>query len=187
MGNEDSKEIGQELKERDFNKVYSEHYSNIYAQAFKHLRGDVEAVEDVLQKVFLTYYLKGHQYEGRSKLGVWLYSVCRNECNMIFRKRKSGVTKSLDNRDVTEIKETEYRLEHASINTLCCRSMLSRLRQDERQIALLTAAGYTSTEAGHILNLTVPAVKSKLHRIRLKLRKDPVVADIMEFKKAANA
>lgn len=157
------------MKEEDFNKVVEMHYKNILAQAYKHLKGDISTAQDIAQRVFLVYFEKGHQYKGDSKLSVWLYSVCRNECNMYFRKKAIRVL--LSAKDITDVYEGDLPscdpIEPISENLKKAFSSLPKL---ERRVLELTMQGYPASQVALILSLTIPAIKSRLHRARLRVK-----------------
>jgi RNA polymerase sigma-70 factor (ECF subfamily) len=158
---------------RNFNQVYEENYNNVYYQAFKHLSGDREAAEDVAQKVFLIYFRKGHQYKGTAKLSTWMYSVCRNECNMYFRKenRITDPMAYLDSREISEINEKEFGVEMPTDPiSENLKNALKSLPLPEKVVLRLAIEGHSAKEIGVIVGQTVPAVKSRLHRAKLKVR-----------------
>lgn len=77
----------------------------------------------------------------------------------------------MDYREISEVPESELINFTEGIHLPINKDIFKRLDDNEIPICTMTIQGYKSKEIGQILNLTVPAVKSRLHRIRLKLRK----------------
>jgi RNA polymerase sigma-70 factor, ECF subfamily len=141
-----------------------------------------EDAEEVLQDVFATVYRKIAGFEGKSAFSSWLYRVIVNAAFMKLRKRKQFNAISLE--DLTPSMRTAYvdqdsPLRVGSTNVTGSREMrevlqnaIDRLPDQYRAVFILRDVdGLSNQEAGEILGLSVPAVKSRLHRSRLMLRK----------------
>jgi RNA polymerase sigma-70 factor, ECF subfamily len=140
-----------------------------------------EDAEEILQDVFVTVFNKIDKFEGKSAFSSWLYRITVNTSFMKLRKRKqtpaisledinpgvreNWVSKSVDSSDTNYI-SSRHELREA------LEKAISRLPGEYRIIFVLRDVdGLSNQEVGDILNLTVPAVKSRLHRSRLMLRK----------------
>lgn len=142
---------------------------------------DQEDAEEILQDVFLTVFNKINLFEGKSAFSSWLYRITVNTAFMKLRKRKQQAAQSLD--DVTQtIQETWVGTgsDSCDIGYISTRHELrsaledaiERLPDDYRAIFVLRDVdGLSNHEVGEILNLSVAAVKSRLHRSRLMLRR----------------
>lgn len=140
-----------------------------------------EDAEEVLQDVFVTVYKKIDKFEGKSAFSSWLYRITVNTSFMKLRKRRQNHVSSLEEMTPT-IKESWVgdRSENCDVNFICSKHELraeleqaiSRLPEEYRVIFVLRDIdGLSNQEVGGILRLSVPAVKSRLHRSRLMLRK----------------
>lgn len=142
---------------------------------------NAEDAEEVLQDVFVTVYRKIDKFEGKAAFSSWLYRITANTAFMKLRKRKQTVAVSLE--DIKpSIKESwvSERSDLSDINVICSKHQLreqleraiGKLPEEYRVIFVLRDIdGLSNQEVGDILNLSVPAVKSRLHRSRLMLRK----------------
>lgn len=141
-----------------------------------------EDAEEVLQDVFVTVYRKIDGFQGKSAFSSWLYRITVNASFMKLRKNKQD--KSMAVEEITPAMESAW-MEKDARSTRSCednaandelKSMLSKainkLPDEYRAVFILRDVdGLSNKETGEILDLTVPAVKSRLHRARLMLRK----------------
>jgi RNA polymerase sigma-70 factor (ECF subfamily) len=168
-GNQDSFE---ELLSRYNNKVYS---------LATRLTRNPEDAEEVLQDVFVTVHRKLASFEGKSSFSSWLYRVTANAAFMKLRKRRQHQSVSLEDllqqpQLISALRTSENTYVDAqSIRNemlVALENAISKLPDEYRPVFILRDVdGLTSKEVGKILDLTVPAVKSRLHRSRLMLRR----------------
>jgi RNA polymerase sigma-70 factor (ECF subfamily) len=156
-------------------------YSNKVHSLASRLTRNAEDAEEVLQDVFVTVHRKIAGFEGKSSFSSWLYRVTVNAAFMKLRKRKQDPAIPLE--DILKASQSVAALESpvaAYVDSQSIRhQMLEALEQailklpdDYRPVFILRDVdGLTSKEVGKILDLTVPAVKSRLHRSRLMLRR----------------
>ncbi|MBP9838671.1 MAG: sigma-70 family RNA polymerase sigma factor [Proteobacteria bacterium] len=141
-----------------------------------------EDAEEVLQDVFLTVYRKIESFEGKAKFSSWLYRITVNAAFMKLRKRKQDQSISLDdmtphaqNKALYEKNTYAIYSDSMAINNEV-REMLEgaihKLPDEYRAVFILRDIdGLSNKEVSEILTLSIPAVKSRLHRSRLMLRK----------------
>ncbi len=142
---------------------------------------NAEDAEEVLQDVFVTVYRKIDKFEGKSAFSSWLYRITANTAFMKLRKRKQTPAISLE--DVAQPIRDNYvgdRSDLSDTNFMCSKHELreeieravAKLPEEYRIIFVLRDIdGLSNQEVGEILHLSVPAVKSRLHRSRLMLRR----------------
>ncbi len=164
-----------------FTTLVNQYDRNIYRLALN-ITGNPEDAEDALQETFLKAYTHLNRFQGDSRFYTWIVRIAVNESLMKLRKRKSDRTVSLD--EPVETGEDEYmprevvdwgenpeqryaRQEMQEILT----AALNELEAAFRIVVYLRDVENLSTEeTAEMLNLSVPAVKSRLLRGRLKLR-----------------
>jgi RNA polymerase sigma-70 factor (ECF subfamily) len=140
-----------------------------------------EDAEEIVQDVFVTVYLKIKNFEGKSAFSSWLYRITVNTAFMKLRKRKKHTAFSIDDLAYQEqVSQSEMRSETSDVDFISSRhemkgrleEAIERLPEDYRAIFILRDIdGLSNQEVGEILSISVPAVKSRLHRSRLMLRK----------------
>ena len=151
-----------------------------YSLAQRLTRNPLDA-EEVLQDVFITVFRKIHGFEGKSSFSSWLYRVTVNAAFMKLRKRKQDQSISLEDvlpqvlngsiaRAAVDLEGDRHTARKEVTQVL--EDAISKLPDEYRPVFILRDVdGLTSREVAKILDLTIPAVKSRLHRSRLMLRK----------------
>ena len=154
------------------------HQARIYRFGMQLCR-DPDDAQDVLQDTLLTMARSVRDFEGRSSLSTWLYTVVRRICIKKRRRSKyaempdasldteaaAQVAAMVDQRpqpdEVAASREVAVALERA----------IRSLAPDQREVLVLRdIEGLKAAQVGEILELSVAAVKSRLHRARLQVR-----------------
>lgn len=139
-----------------------------------------EDAEDVLQETFLRAYLAVHTFEGRSTVYSWLTRIAINSSLMLLRKRRARAEVLFDPQpdapsetlcfeipDPAPTPEKAYELRHRRVALVrAIRNLDTRLR---RPIQMRITSESSIKEIGRALNISEAAVKTRLHRARLRL------------------
>jgi RNA polymerase sigma-70 factor, ECF subfamily len=151
----------------------------VYNFSFKICRNRDKA-EHIMQETFFSMIKSLHQFDGNSKISTWLYRIVSNHCLMLARKDKSKTFVSIDNDD--ELYDDKYTADWSNIpnqnieNTELRKILdesIDKLSPEYRIVFLLRdVEGLSTEETAELTELTVPAVKSRLHRARAFLRKE---------------
>lgn len=160
------------------------HQGKIYGLSVRMLRNSHDA-EEVLQDVALTIFQKAGTFQGRAAVTSWIYRITMNACLMKLRRRPKVQAIPLEEelgpamneegmvtemvvdwsslpREELDRKELATRIENA----------VGELPPEYRTVFVVRdVEGLSAQEACEILNLSLPALKSRLHRARLFLRK----------------
>lgn len=144
------------------------------------ITGNREDAEDVMQNAFLKAYEHLPGFQGDSRFYTWLVRIAVNEGLMRLRKRRPGQV-SIDEpvageedlmpREIEDWGPSpEQRYAQSELGEILDR-VINELPEDFRTVFLLRDVEELSTEeTAELLDLSVPAVKSRLLRARLKLR-----------------
>lgn len=163
-----------------FTALVREYERKIFRLA-KNITQNDEDAEDVLQETFLKAYQHLGGFEGNSKFYTWIVRIAVNEALMKLRKRKGERFVSLDEPLDTgeeEVKREiavwegnpEQRYSSEEMQKILNDAVQS-LKPDFRTVFQLRDIEEMSTEeAAEALDISVPAVKSRLLRARLALR-----------------
>jgi RNA polymerase sigma-70 factor (ECF subfamily) len=165
-----------------FEEIVARYETKVFNLAMRFCRNQEDA-EEVIQDVFTTLFQKLKGFEGKSAFSSWLYRIVVNASFMKLRKRKQqNATVSLEDLtplvrqqcmeresqslarsdSITLSKELRDRLEDA----------IGKLPEEYRAVFVLRDVdGLSNEEVGEILDLSIPAVKSRLHRSRIMLRR----------------
>jgi RNA polymerase sigma-70 factor (ECF subfamily) len=163
-----------------FTELVTRYERKIYRLA-KHITQNDEDAEDVLQEAFMKAYSHLDGFQLQSKFYTWLVRIAVNEALMKLRKRKSSKEVSLD--EPTDTGEEQVVREIAvweddpektySRDELrgILDSAVESLKPAFRTVFVLRDVEELSTEeTAEALNISIPAVKSRLLRARLQLR-----------------
>lgn len=177
----------QRLRARDeaaLETLIAQYGARIFGLALR-LTGNREDAEEILQDVFWAILQNIGSFRGDSKLSTWIYRITMNTALMKLRGQPKREHLPLDEAlgpamtedgmiaervmdwtllpgDELERKELIQRLEEA----------INQLSPEYRTVLVLRdIEGLSSEEACEVLNLSVAALKSRLHRARLFLRK----------------
>lgn len=163
-----------------FEEIVSRYSAKAYSLASRLTRNGEDA-EEVLQDVFVTVFRKIDRFEGKSSFSSWLYRVTVNSSLMKLRKKRQDQSVSIEDEAVqvsnTPSTTPAYHIEGESGTTRLQVSQaleraITSLPDEYRPVFVLRDIdGLSSKEVGEILELSIPAVKSRLHRSRLMLRK----------------
>ncbi|NIO16136.1 MAG: sigma-70 family RNA polymerase sigma factor [Deltaproteobacteria bacterium] len=173
------------LKSRDEQAVMDlidKYQGRIYNLAISILRNEGDA-EEITQDVFMTVYQKIDSFKGDSAFFSWVYRICVNACLMRLRNRKRTDAVSIEDfmpvfteegRHASEIgdwsREVERRVLNRELGEVL-RKFIAELSDKYRVVLVLSdVEGLSNEETANILGLSIPAVKSRLHRARLFLR-----------------
>ena len=164
--------------------VFREYAPRIYNVARRMLNNDADA-EDVTQDVLLQVVRKLHTFRGESALPTWLHRVTVNAALAVREKRANrakhetatGDEGTLDTLSVGANAPKLPRsappdaLALAGEQRRLIDRAIGRLPELYRDVFVLAdVEGLANEDIGQALGLSVPAVKSRLHRARLRMR-----------------
>jgi len=164
-----------------FEEVISRYEAKVMNLALRFTRNQEDA-EEVMQDVFTTVYRKIEGFRGQSAFSSWLYRIVVNAAFMKLRKKKQSQTISME--DLAPAVK-QYCIERDNLATAHSHGVavtrelqevlqraIDKLPDQYRAVFVLRDVdGLSNQETGEILDLSIPAVKSRLHRSRLMLRK----------------
>jgi RNA polymerase sigma-70 factor (ECF subfamily) len=166
----------QQGNDEAFTRLVEEHQTHVYNLCYRML-GEPEAAEDAAQETFLRAYQNLHRYDRNRSFATWLLSIGAHYCIDRLRRRKLSVF-SIDeeNEDGTtfEIRDNASPDPEGESVKREDRDHLHRLLKgldeiDRAAVILRYWHDASEVEIAETLNLTVSAVKSRLHRARRAL------------------
>ena len=161
-------------------QLVKKYEQTIYNFAFKICRNRDKA-ENITQETFFSLVKSIKQFDNKSKLSTWLYRIVANHCLMLARKEKNRQFVSIDNDDSLYDNE-KYIVDYSRLPTKYTENeelkkvlddAISKLSPDYRMIFLLRdVEGLSTEETAEASDLSISAVKSRLHRARAFLRNE---------------
>lgn len=149
----------------------------------RRMLGCDEAAQDAVQEAFLSAFKSLDRFDGRAQVSTWLHRITVNACLMKLRgqsRRPEHAIEDLlprfqdDGHQVTSTRPWKppgsCGIEQAELSSLV-RSKIDELPEPYREVLLLRDIEELNTEetATH-LGISVPAVKTRLHRAHQALR-----------------
>ena len=164
-----------------FEEIISRYESKVMSLALRFTRNQEDA-EEVMQDVFTTVFRKIDGFRGQSAFSSWLYRIVVNAAFMKLRKRKQNQTVPMDDLSPAikqfcvdrDFLSGAYSQNIAGSHEMqaVIQQAVNRLPDQYKAVFVLRDVdGLSNQETGEILNLSIPAVKSRLHRSRIMLRK----------------
>jgi RNA polymerase sigma-70 factor (ECF subfamily) len=156
-----------------FTQIVETYQKPIYNLCYRML-GEAGAAEDAAQEAFLRAYQNLHRYDLSRAFGTWILSIAAHYCIDLLRKKKFAMfSMDAENDDGMSFElpdtfapapeaESVKRELHARLHIL-----LKNLDETDRAAVIMRYwYDFSEKEIAQSLNLTVSAVKSRLHRSR---------------------
>jgi RNA polymerase sigma-70 factor (ECF subfamily) len=156
------------------------HADSMLAVARRFLRCEADCA-DVVQEAFVSEFGSIDAYEGAARLGTWLHRIVVNTALMKLRARsRRRVVPQADLRPLGDDggavepavwdEPVGERLERAETRARV-RACIDRLPEPYRTVLVLRdIEEFDTHQTADILDISIPAVKTRLHRARLALR-----------------
>jgi RNA polymerase sigma-70 factor, ECF subfamily len=163
-----------------FEDLVKRYDRNVFRIA-QHITQNREDAEDVVQDAFLKAYRNLAQFQGQSKFYTWLVRIAVNEALMKLRKRRPERMVSLDEEVKTEEDSVprevadwspnpEQQYNQAELKEILSKTIQGLPPSFRTVFVLRDVEGLSTEETADALELSIPAVKSRLLRARLQLR-----------------
>jgi RNA polymerase sigma-70 factor (ECF subfamily) len=164
---------------RAFDELVRRYQDKVYRLSFKILRHEEDAAE-ALQDAFLSAYRGIGKFKAESTFSTWLYRIATNASLMKYRKRRDhhiSLEQSQAPGEDAETLQIPDWSDHPLDNLLdretrqVMEEGVQKLPEELRTVFVLRdIEELSNAEVSQILDLSVAAVKSRLHRARIALR-----------------
>jgi RNA polymerase sigma-70 factor (ECF subfamily) len=172
-------------EEQALEALYHRYSARVYRQASILLGNEAEA-EEITQEVFLTLYTKAKTFRGEAAFSTWLYRLTLNAALTRLRRRKKAQEVSYEDylpryepdghhlggegSVVDWSHDVEKQVAGKELQRILQQALDQLRPMDKAVVVLSDLEGIPNREIGKTLGLSVPAVKTRLHRARLFLR-----------------
>lgn len=168
---------------QDFDRLYRDHVDLIYRFAHR-LCGEPEAAKDLVQETFLNAYRGFQRFRGDAQVSTWLYTIASRACLRMRRKRKGAPERELSLEEFIPTSDGEFRLQipvdglspeeafhNKQVQEALDRAINQLPKKYKMVLVLRDMEGLSAKEVGTVMGLNERAVKSRLHRARLFVRR----------------
>ncbi len=163
-----------------FEQLVHRYDRNVFRIA-QHITQNREDAEDVVQDAFLKAYENLKNFQEQSKFYTWLVRIAVNEALMRLRRRRPERMVSLDEevktdedsipREVADWSPNPEQLyTQSELHDILSKTIQGLPSSFRTVFVLRDVEGLSTEETAEALDLSIPAVKSRLLRARLQLR-----------------
>ncbi|MBM4127824.1 MAG: RNA polymerase sigma factor [Nitrospira sp.] len=167
-----------------FDTLYRNNIDVMYRYASR-LCGETEAAKDLVQETFLNAYRGFKNFRGEAQISTWLYTIASRICLRMRRRRKGAPERELSLDEFIPTSDGEFRLQipveglspEEALHNKQLREALDTAigklpKKYKMALVLRDMEGLSAKEVGAIMGLNERAVKSRLHRARLFVRRE---------------
>ena len=167
-----------------FDRMYHDNADRMYRFA-RRLCREAEDAQDLVQETFLNAYRGLPQFRGDAQFSTWLYRIASRLCLAMRRRRKGEPEHELSIEEFIPTSDGELHLqipadgltpEQALANKQLRRALRQAIQELPAKYRLVLVLrdmeGLSAKEVGTVMGLNERAVKSRLHRARLFVRRE---------------
>jgi RNA polymerase sigma-70 factor (ECF subfamily) len=179
----DENEAVDEDRTLPFEQIHRKYQEKIFNLILR-LVGDREDAEDLTVETFFNAYRHWDRFRGEARVSTWLHQIAVNNCKNRFKqrdRRREREPISLDDSIETDSGELSREVadwRHAPEQVLMDQEFTKKVQQavdalptEYRTVLILAQQNDLSyEEIAQITGLSVPAVKTRLHRARNKIK-----------------
>jgi len=163
------------VKSGDLDKMallFQRYHRSLYGFLF-HMTGQRESGEDMVQTVFYRMLKSRHTFTGEGEFKTWMYHVARNVLSDHFRSsRRTGVHLDIAGLEERIGGDTQlFELVEKRMAVKVLQKAMAALSPESREILVLSRfQELKGAEIAEILNISVGAVKVRIHRAISQLK-----------------
>lgn len=172
----------QQGDESAFREIVEQHKLSVLNLCYRFV-GNKNDAEDIAQDVFIRILNAAPRYRPDASLSTWLYRITVNVCLNFQRRKKilnffslnhqfeSGQTTGDRLPDLISEEQPDIILEKKELQMLVQQAIQSLPENQQTVVILHRYEGLSYQEIAAVLNTTVSAIESRLHRAKLNLQR----------------
>jgi RNA polymerase sigma-70 factor, ECF subfamily len=154
-------------------RLFDEHLPTVHRFAMRMCR-DEDHARDVAQESLLTALKSLKDYRGEASFSTWLFTIARSHCGKTRRRQEREPLHSDEQMQIRAVQSDDpapdAQISHAEISDVVERGLADIDPAEREAVLLRDVEGMSANEASRVLNISVAALKSRLHRGRAALR-----------------
>ncbi len=167
-----------------FDRLYRDHVDRIYRFA-QRLCGHNDDAKDLVQDTFLNAYRGIKRFRGEAQISTWLYTIATRACIRMRRRRRGEPVRELSLDEFIPTSQGEFHLqipikgltpeealEHKELRRMLQQAIQKLPKKYRLVLVLRDMEGLTAKQVSSVMRLNERAVKSRLHRARLFVRRE---------------
>ncbi len=163
--------LAQQKDEQAFSHLVELYQRPVYNLCYRML-GNAEDAEDAAQESFWRAYQAIHRYDAQRSFITWLLSIAAHHCIDLQRKRHLPIldVDLLTDMDAPDAAPGPEKMLGTKQDQEHVERLLSKLKEQDRIVIVLRYwQELSEEEIAKTLSLSIPAIKSRLHRARRQL------------------
>jgi RNA polymerase sigma-70 factor (ECF subfamily) len=165
------------MNEQEFAEIAEKHASFVYNVAYR-MMGNQHDAEEVAQDAFLSAYRARDRFRGDAQPTTWLYRITVNAALMRLRKDKRRKEMTVPEDAQADAPSTDWT--QSPVATAMNSELGDHIKQAidglpadlKAAVVLRDVQGLSNEEAAEVLDISVSALKARLHRGRVALRQN---------------
>ena len=167
-----------------FDRLYRDHVDRIYRFA-QRLCCHNDDAKDLVQDTFLNAYRGIKRFRGEAQISTWLYTIATRACIRMRRRRRGEPVRELSLDEFIPTSQGEFHLqipikgltpeealEHKELRRMLQQAIQKLPKKYRLVLVLRDMEGLTAKQVSSVMGLNERAVKSRLHRARLFVRRE---------------
>ncbi len=136
-----------------------------------------QEAEEITMDVFLEVYNSAEKFKGEAQIGTWIYRIAINKCldkiKYLNRKKRIAHTNTEDAQDLQlpDFEHPGVLLENKEKSRILFGAIALLPENQKNAFLLAQVEQFSNPEIAEIMQTTVGAVESLLHRAKQNLRK----------------
>lgn len=140
------------------------------------LSTDPAELDDMVQETLMEIVRLLPTFRGESSLLTWAYMIARTRRSRRLRRRAFGTEPVNESMEATAYGQPDDAFVSAELRDALERALAALSDRDREVLVARDFQGYSASEVAQITGLSVPAVKTRLHRARVAVR-----AQLLEY------
>lgn len=139
------------------------------------LLDDRRDVEEAVQDSFVRAWRSLDRFRGDSALFTWLYRIAVNEALMRLRRKRlpaSDLENALESVPSGASSDPALAAEGSDMRAFLVARIRALPFESRAPLVLRDVVGLSNQEVADVLDVSVPAAKSRIHRARMQIRED---------------
>lgn len=151
------------LTKKEFDTLFNVQYTKLCAFAYGYL-DDKDATEEVVQEVFVNFWMQRKKIKHCQALSAYLYKMVRNECLNFLKHKKTEYKYKTENQYLRQNEElNEHNSEYKNKLSEQVKNIVNKLPEARREVFILSKYhGLKYKEIADELGIAVKTVENQM-------------------------